>query len=123
MRATLASIRESLDRTGILLSALCVVHCVAGIFLVSMLGLGGGALLEPRIHEIGLAVAIGIAVVTLGIGVLRHGALAPLAIGAAGIALMAGGLVVQHGLGEALLTVSGVSLVAFAHIRNLRRAC
>jgi hypothetical protein len=123
MRATLASIRTQLDRTGIFLSGLCVVHCVAGIFLVTVLGLGGGALLEPRIHEIGLAVAIAIAAVTLGIGVLRHGAFAPLATGACGIALMAGGLAVQHGLGEALLTVTGVTLVAFAHIRNLRRAC
>ena len=123
MRATLASIRNQLDRTGILLSGLCVVHCVLGIVLVTVLGLGGGALLEPRIHEIGLAVAIAIAAVTLGIGVLRHGEIAPLAIGACGIALMAGGLAVQHGLGEALLTVTGVSLVAFAHIRNLRRAC
>ncbi len=123
MRATLASIRTQLDRTGIFLSGLCVVHCVAGIFLVTVLGLGGGALLEPRIHEIGLAVAIAIAAVTLGIGVLRHGEFAPLAIGACGIALMAGGLAVQHGLGEALLTVTGVTLVAFAHIRNLRRAC
>lgn len=123
MRATLASIRTQLDRTGILLSGLCVVHCVLGIVLVTVLGLGGGALLEPRIHEIGLAVAIAIAAVTLGIGVLRHGEFAPLAIGACGIALMAGGLAVQHGLGEALLTVTGVTLVAFAHIRNLRRAC
>lgn len=123
MRATLASIRTQLDRTGIFLSGLCVVHCVAGIFFVTMLGLGGGALLEPRIHEIGLAVATTIAAVTLGIGVVRHGQFAPLAIGACGIALMAGGLAVQHGLGEALLTVSGVTLVAIAHIRNLRRAC
>ena len=33
---------------------------------------------------------------------------------------MALGLVVPHGVAEALFTVAGVSLVATAHIRNLR---
>lgn len=124
MRDALISIRDRLDRTGILLSGLCVVHCVAGIVLVSALGLGGEAFLAPEIHEIGLALAIVIGVVTLGIGVSRHGQLWPLVIGTAGIALMTGGLLVGHGPAEALLTIAGVALVAIAHWRNIRHtAC
>ena len=86
------------------------------------LGLGGEALLAPAIHEVGLALAILIGALTLGIGVLRHGQMVPLAIGAGGIALMAMGLAVRHGPLEAALTVAGVALVATAHIRNLRHA-
>ena len=122
MRRAILSIRDRLDRTGIILSGLCAVHCLLGIVLVSVLGLGGQALLTPAIHEIGLGLAILVGTVTLGLGVLRHGQVAPLLIGAAGILLMAGGLVSPHGLQEALLTIAGVFLVAIAHIRNLRHA-
>jgi hypothetical protein len=48
-------IRGRLDRVGVILSALCMVHCVSGVVLVAMLGVGGGVLLDPRIHEYGLA--------------------------------------------------------------------
>ena len=122
MQRAFSSIRNRLDRAGILLSGLCALHCVLGIVVVSLLGLGGQMLFDPVIHEVGLALAIFVGAVTLGLGVLRHGRLAPLAIGAAGLALMAGGLAVDHGVNEALLTIAGVVLVAAAHIRNLRHA-
>lgn len=122
MRTAFLSIRDRFDRAGIFLSGLCAVHCVLGIVLVSMLGLGGGLLLDPSIHEIGLALAIGIGLLSLGLGVLRHGRFGPLATGAVGLVLMALALAVKHGLGEALLTIAGVALVATAHIANLRHA-
>ena len=114
------SIRNQLDRAGVVLSGLCAVHCLASIILVSTLGLGSQVLLSPEIHRYGLALAILVGAITIGIGLRRHGQRAPLVIGSAGLALMAGGLVVPHGLPEAVLTVSGVALVALAHIRNLR---
>lgn len=116
------SIRDKMDRAGVVLSGLCAVHCLLGIVLVSVLGLGGQALLSPKIHEVGLLLAIAIGTVTLGLGALRHGAIGPLAAGGLGIALMAAGLASGHGLAEALFTIAGVALVALAHIRNLRRA-
>jgi hypothetical protein len=122
MRSAMLSIRDRLDRAGMLLSGLCAVHCVACLLLVSVLGIGGGVLLAPAIHEVGLALAIAVGIVTLGLGVLRHGRRGPLAIGACGIGLMAMGLLVRHGVPEALLTICGVALVATAHIRNLRHA-
>ena len=123
MQRVMFSIRDRLDRAGMLLSGLCALHCVLGIVLVSILGLGGGVLLDPAIHEVGLILAILIGVLTLGLGVLRHGRLGPLLIGACGLVLMALALAVGHGLPEAVLTIAGVGLVAFAHIRNLRHAC
>lgn len=116
------SIRDRLDRAGILLSGLCALHCLLGIALVSVLGLGGQALLAPAIHEVGLALAIVVGGLTLGLGVLRHGRTGPLLIGAGGIVLMVAALGVGHGLPEAVLTIAGVALVATAHIRNLRHA-
>ncbi|MFT4026465.1 MAG: MerC domain-containing protein [Novosphingobium sp.] len=122
MRDAVLAIRNRLDRMGMMLSGLCAVHCLLGLLLVSVLGLGGGILLAPEVHEIGLALAVGIGVLTLGLGALRHGRTGPLLIGGAGIALMAGALMVPHGPGEAALTIVGVALVALAHIRNLRHA-
>jgi hypothetical protein len=122
MARAFLSIRDRLDRTGVFLSGLCALHCVLGIVLVSVLGLGGHALLAPAIHEAGLALAVLIGIVTLGLGALRHGQMGPLVIGAAGIALMSAALGVGHGVSEAVLTIAGVSLVAAAHIRNLRHA-
>ena len=122
MQSVIVSIRDRLDSAGMLLSGLCAVHCVAGIVLVSVLWLGGGVLLDPAIHEIGLALAILVGLLTLGLGVLRHGQLGPLLIGACGLVLMGLALAVGHGLPEAVLTIAGVALVAFAHIRNLRHA-
>jgi hypothetical protein len=122
MRYAILSIRDRLDRVGMLLSGLCALHCVLGIVLVTVLGLGGGALLSPAIHRVGLVLAILVGIATLGIGALRHGALGPLAIGATGIVLMTSAILVGHGVSEAVLTIAGVALVALAHIRNLRHA-
>ena len=122
MRDALLSIRDRLDNLGIAISGLCAVHCVLSIVLVSVLGLGGEALLNPAIHRAGLALAVLVGVVTIGIGVMKHGRLSVLAIGFAGIAMMAAGLFVQHGAAEAALTITGVALVATAHIRNLRHS-
>jgi hypothetical protein len=122
MRTAYNAIRHRLDRAGILLSGLCALHCLLSIALVTVLGLGSEALLSPSIHRIGLALAVVVGIATLGLGVLRHGKIAPLVIGGVGIALMSAGLLVSHGLPEAALTVAGVALVALAHIRNLRHA-
>ncbi len=113
-------IRGKLDRFGVALSALCLLHCVSGVVLVGLMGLGGGAFFAPQVHQIGLMAAIAIGTVGLGFGVARHGQREVLLIAGAGLGLMAMGLVVPHGVVEALVTLPGVGLLAFAHIRNLR---
>ncbi|MEY4471936.1 MAG: hypothetical protein RL671_240 [Pseudomonadota bacterium] len=120
MRDALLSIRGRLDRFGVLLSGLCMLHCLAGLLLVAGLGLGGQFLFAPVIHRVGLALAIAVGAVTLVIGVVRHGDPRPMQTGVAGLALMAIALMVGHGLAEALLTIAGVALLAWAHWRNLK---
>ncbi|MCB5425408.1 MerC domain-containing protein [Altererythrobacter sp. CC-YST694] len=112
--------RSRLDRAGMLLSGLCALHCVSGIFLVAVLGMGGGILLDPVIHRVGLAVAALIAAVAIGIGALRHRRALPFVVAMTGLSFMGGALAVPHGMEEAVLTIIGVSLVAVAHFLNLR---
>lgn len=111
-----------LDRMGLIVSGLCMVHCLAGLILIGLLGLGGGLLLHPAIHRVGLILAVVIGAATIGANALRHGHRLPLALGASGLLLMAGAIVSDHGAGEAMLTIAGVALVASAHIINMRRA-
>ncbi|WP_421836261.1 MerC domain-containing protein [Novosphingobium sp.] len=114
-------LRGRFDRLGVLISGLCMVHCVAGLFLIGVLGLGGGVLLDPAIHRFGLVAAFLVGMFTIGAGALRHGHRLPLALGTTGLALMAAAIASDHGTSEAMLTICGVLLVASAHIVNLRR--
>lgn len=113
-------IRRVLDRAGIWLSSLCLLHCLASIILVSTLGLGGQLLLAPEIHRIGLVFALVIAAVAIGWGALRHRRAAPFVTAMMGLSFMGGALAVPHGYEEAILTIIGVTLVSIGHILNLR---
>ena len=116
------TIRGRLDRAGLVLSSLCAVHCVLGIVVVAGLGLGGGLLLDPVIHRVGLLMATLIAGVAIGIGALQHRRRSPFVVAMMGLTFMGGGLAVEHGVEEAVLTIIGVALVAAGHVLNLRKA-
>lgn len=122
MGLSLASIRGRLDRAGVLLSCLCAVHCVLGIVIVAGLGLGGGFLLDPAIHRIGILLATILAGVAIGIGAIKHRRAVPFVVAMTGLTFMGGGLAVDHGIEEAVLTIIGVALVGAGHVLNLRRA-
>lgn len=115
-------IRGKLDRVGLLLSALCLLHCVAGLVLIAGLGLGASFLLDPAIHKVGLALATLVAGVAIGLGALRHRRAAPFVVAMTGLTFMGGALAAGHGAHEAVLTVIGVGLVAAGHLLNLRHA-
>jgi hypothetical protein len=115
-------IRGRLDRTGMALSALCLVHCVLGLVLVAGLGLGGTFLLDPALHRWGLLLATLVAAVAIGMGALRHRRMGPFVVAMTGLTFMGGALAVGHGVEEAVLTMIGVTLVATGHVLNLRHA-
>ena len=115
-------IRGRLDRAGVMLSALCLVHCVLGLVLVAGLGLGGTFLLDPDIHRWGLLLATIVAGVAIGLGAVRHRRAMPFVVAMTGLSFMGGALAVGHGFEEAVLTMIGVTLVAAGHILNLRHA-
>ena len=112
--------RGRLDRVGVVLSSLCAVHCVLGIVIVAGFGLGGGLLLDPAIHRIGLLLATVIAGAAIGLGAIQHRRPLPFVVAMTGLSFMGGGLAVEHGIEEAVLTIIGVALVAAGHVLNLR---
>lgn len=122
MGSIIPRIRGRLDRMGILLSCLCAVHCLVGIVIVAGLGLGGGLLLDPAIHKVGLLVATVVAAVAIGVGAIRHRRPMPIIVAMTGLSFMGGALAVGHGWDEAVLTIIGVVLVAVGHFLNLRKA-
>ncbi|WP_285712358.1 MerC domain-containing protein [Erythrobacter oryzae] len=118
--ASRPSLRRRLDQLGIGLAGLCVLHCLATLLLVSALGLGGHFLLDENIHRIGLVLALIVAALAIGRGMLRSGRRGPFLVALGGLALMGLALLVPHGTNEFLLTLAGVAIVAFAHWMNLR---
>jgi hypothetical protein len=116
------SLRRRLDHVGIGLAGLCAVHCLATLVLVSALGLGGHFLLQENIHRIGLFLALVVAAVAIGWGMLRHRRILPFAIASTGLGFMGWALLVPHGANEFLLTLLGVTIVSLAHFLNLRAA-
>ncbi|MEE4350883.1 MAG: MerC domain-containing protein [Pacificimonas sp.] len=111
-----------LDRIAIGLSGLCLVHCLGGVLLVTMASASGLALYGHDVHQWGLALAIPVAAVGLVGGALSHGRWQVIAVGGAGLAVMAAALTVGHGTEEVILTVIGVTMVAAAHVMNMRWA-
>ncbi|UZK67505.1 MerC domain-containing protein [Sphingomonas sp. M1-B02] len=107
------------DRIAIGLSGLCLVHCLTTTILLTVIS-SAGALLDPAIHEVGLSLAIVFGIIALGKGLLSHGYMAPVLVGAFGIGIMGGALTLPHGDFEIFWTLVGVSLVALGHDLNRR---
>ncbi len=122
MASVLTRIRGRLDRVGVLLSCLCLIHCVLGLVLVAGLGVGATFLLDPAIHRVGLLLATIVAGVAIGMGAIRHRRAAPFVVAMTGLSFMGGALAVGHGYEEAVFTIIGVILVAAGHVLNLRKA-
>lgn len=121
----LLSSPSRLDRIAIVLSGLCVVHCILSAMLLTMLSAIGGLFVDPLVHELGLGLAIALGAFGLGRGALQHGYLLPLAVGSLGLGVMAGALSLPHDAGfahdgEAVWTIIGVAILALGHDLNRR---
>jgi hypothetical protein len=110
----------TIDRLGIALSGLCVVHCLTSAVLLAVLASAGGMLVDHRIHEVGLLLAIALGALALGRGVVEHGFMMPAAIGGLGLGVMAGALTLPHTGGEVVYTILGVAILALGHDLNRR---
>lgn len=110
----------AIDRIGIALSGLCLVHCLASAILVAMIASAGGMLLNPIIHEVGLAVAIALGLISLGRGISEHGFMMPAAVGGLGLGVMSGALTMPHDGNEVAYTILGVAILALGHDLNRR---
>lgn len=108
-----------LDKSAMTLSALCLVHCLAGTFLLTLFATSGG-FLGHDVHLVGLMLALPLAAIALWRGVAVHHRIGVAVLGALGIALMAVSLLIGHGSREIAVSVVGVALLGSAHLWNLR---
>lgn len=109
-----------LDKSALTLSGLCLVHCLAGSFLLTAFAVSGDWI-GHDVHLVGLLLAMPLAAVALWRGVRLHGRIGVAALGIVGIGLMAVSLVASHGdAAEVALSVLGVGLLGAAHLWNLR---
>ena len=107
-----------LDRIAMGISGLCLVHCLATAVFLAVVSAAGGFLGSHLIHEVGLTLAMILAAVALGRGVLEHGFMMPSAVGGLGLGVMAGALTMGHDGTEAVFTIAGVMIVALGHRLN-----
>lgn len=113
----------TLDRWAIVVSGVCVVHCLAiPLTLVLMPSVSAGLAEDQTLtHWLLLAVAVPISAVALWTGHRQHPSWLTLGLGLTGLILLTLG--VSHWLGERLeiplTVVGGIGLIA-AHWRNLR---
>ncbi len=107
-----------LDVVGTILSALCIVHCVALPVLVAALPLVGTNVFETGLG-IGLVSVASLAILT---GVVRHRHWQPLVPFALGVGCYAAAAITaRETLSEStVLSVVGSAFFAFAHFLNYR---
>ncbi|WP_176500498.1 MerC domain-containing protein [Sphingomonas sp. HMP9] len=103
-------------------SAMCMVHCLAlPVLLAAVPALSAVVAIPESFHIWVLLLATPAAAIALFGGHARHAAVWPLGLGIGGLGLMAlGAFVVPEGSVETAVTVAGGTLVAMAHIGNLR---
>lgn len=110
---------DRIDRIGMALSGLCLVHCLATSVFLALLSAAGGMLgASPIVHEVGLTLAMIMGAVALGRGIVEHGYAMPSAVGGLGLGVMAGALTLAHDGTEAVYTVLGVAILALGHRLN-----
>ncbi len=109
------------DRIGIGLSGVCLLHCIGSMMLVAMVASVGGLALNPIFHEVGLFLAIPLGLYAFTRGFRVHGRSAPAVVGVSGLLAMAFALSLKHGAPAELgLTIAGVVLLAIGHFLNVR---
>ncbi|MDA1076658.1 MAG: MerC domain-containing protein [Proteobacteria bacterium] len=114
-----------LDRIAILLSGICLVHCLAIPILLIALPALGSLLFDSHssFHWFLIVFGFPVSAVALWIGWRRHGELRPVVIGAAGLVLMVLGITHWFGdAGEISATVFGAVVLMIAHILNMRQS-
>jgi hypothetical protein len=113
------------DKTAVVLSLLCTLHCLALPILLILLP-SVSTLLAFNLESLHLWLlfaVIPIGVISLLLGYFHHHQVHVSVIGFIGMGLLISAVMFGHdlmgGKGEAVLTILGSALIAFGHIRNL----
>ena len=112
-----------LDTAAVMLSGLCLLHCLAlPLLLVALPALA--TLSEGHLHTQMLLVAIPVSAVALGLGLRRHGSRYVLSFGILGMLLLLFGGTVAHFrygiVADRTFTMAGALVLAVTHYFNSR---
>ena len=116
-----------LDSLGVLLSGICIVHCLALPLLLALLPFLGGSLLGGHsFHEYLLLAVLPVSLVALGFGWRRHGDASVLWLGGIGLGLLAFATYGYRLIGlpedwERIISIIGGLIHAAGHVLNFRR--
>lgn len=113
-----------LDGVAVVLSGLCLVHCLALPLIIAGLPFLS-QFAEGHLHAQVLVIVLPLSVFALGAGIRRHGDLRVAAGGALGMALLVIGATLAHeALGlvaDRVFTIAGSLILATAHFFNSYR--
>jgi hypothetical protein len=113
------------DAIGVVVSAACILHCIAVPLLLGLLpALGLGFLAKDGFHQILAVVVLLVAAVAFVPGYRLHKKNGVLVFGLSGVVLLGGAAFypdLPTGV-EAIITSSGGALLVTAHILNRRAA-
>lgn len=108
------------DSLAMAVSGVCLLHCMLTSVFFGLLATFGGMFMSPIFHEFGLALAIVFAVIAFARGLAEHGVALPSWVGGAGLVAMTCALLVPHGPQETMMTMVGVTILAYGHWLNRR---
>lgn len=112
-----------LDKTAVVLSGLCLVHCLALPIVLALLPFLN-ELVSDHLHAQMLGVVVPVSVLAFGIGFRRHRSWYVMAAGALGlVVLIVGGTLAHNRYGltaDRTLTIAGSLLLAVTHFYNSR---
>ena len=119
------TITALLDRSAIVLSMICVVHCLAlPVAIIMLPALSAYWFADEYFHLLLLYLVLPTSVIALGLGCRRHRMFKMMLWGSAGLLCLTVAALLGHDrlgeFGEKGLTLLGAGLVGVAHTYNFR---
>ena len=117
--------RKYMDAAAVVLSGVCMLHCLALPIALTILPIVNVTLLdESTFHLIMMAGILPISVIALSIGCRQHKDKLTLILGSIGLVILTTTAIFGHDLlgltGERIVTSIGGLILAAAHIQNYR---
>lgn len=110
-----------LDRTALVASTACVIHCLLlPVLLAALPTLDASFGAKPWLHHLMLVLIVPTSGFALLLGWRRRRVASALMLGLVGLTFLSAGVVMGEVRGETIVTVCGSLLLATAHVINWR---
>lgn len=117
--------RQLLDKAAVVLSGICMLHCLALPVLLTIFPIINISLIdEATFHVVMIVFILPISLIALAIGCRQHKDILTIILGVIGLGILIITAIYGHTLfgltGERLVTSLGGVILALAHIQNYR---